>query len=203
MPHEDYVFQRRKASFTQKIFEKGLNASAYVLLNIKESGEDFLNELPSSYPGFALMKAMFGVNGKKPPFKKDTVRINLHRLEKQGLIAKAPKEKVYFLTDKGKEFTAYIENRFSILKEKWDGTFRVVIFDVPEAKKHWREVIRNELILMQYQLLQKSVYIGKYPLSKTFCKELEEKGIAEYVFIFTVNQVDRRGEILKLLESPN
>ncbi|NQU82909.1 MAG: hypothetical protein HQ539_03095 [Parcubacteria group bacterium] len=201
MPHEDYVFQKRKASFTKKIFGKGLNASAYVLLNMKESGEDFLNELPSSYPGFALLKVMFGVNGKKPPFKKNTVRVNLNRLEKQGLIAKSPKEKVYLLTDKGKEFTSYIKNRFAILKEKWDGKFRLVIFDVPEAKKHWREVIRNELILMQYQLLQKSVYIGKYPLSKTFIKELEKKQIADYLFIFTVDQVDRRQEILKLLDS--
>ena len=203
MAKKDYVFQRRKASFTHKIFEKGLNASAYVLLNIKENGEDFLKELPSSYPGFYLIKAMFGVTGKKPIFKKQTIRVNLHRLEKQGLIAKATKEKIYFLTDKGEEFTAYIKNRFSILKKPWDGKFRVVIFDVPEAKKHWREVIRNELILMQYQLLQKSAYIGKYPLSKIFCKELEEKGIAEYLFIFTIDQIDRKEEILKLFENIN
>ena len=201
MTKKDYVFQRRKISFTQKIFEKGLNTSAYVLLNIKESGEDFLRELPSSYPGFQLMKAMFGISGKKPPFKKDTVRVNLRRLEKQGLIAKSPKEKVYFLTDKGKNFTAYIKNRFLILKEKWDGKLRVVIFDVPETRKHWRELIRNELILMQYQLLQKSVYVGKYPLSKSFCEEMEKQGIAEYVFIFTVDQVDRKEKILKLLKS--
>lgn len=203
MAKKEYIFQKRKSSFTQKVFEKGLNATAYVLLNIKESGKGFLEELPDSYPGFKLMKTMFGVDVKKPPFKKKTIRSNLCRLEKQGLITQDPEEKVYYLTDKGEEFVAYIKNRYAILKEPWDRKLRVVIFDIPEEKKHWREAVRNELLLMQFRLLQRSVYVGKYPLSESFCQEMEKTGIAEHVFIFTVDKVDRKEDILKLLEGEN
>lgn len=200
MPKKEYIFQKKKSSFTKKVFEKGLTASAYVLIGLKEAGEGFLKELPDSYPSFKLMKAMFGVSGRAPTFKKKTIWNNLYRLEKQGLIKKDPKEKVYCLTDKGEEFVAYINNRYLILNEQWDGKLRIVIFDIPEGKKRWREVVRNELLLMQFQLLQKSVYVGKHPLAESFCKEMERVGIAEHIFIFTIDKLDRKEEILKLLE---
>lgn len=200
MAKKEYFFQKKKRSFAQKFFEKGFDATSYVLLGLHEAGKGFLKGLPSSYPGFALMKWTFGVDQKQPKFKKETIRKNLSRLTKQGLIAKDPKQKVHYLTEQGKEFVSYIENRFLILKKPWDGKLRIVVFDVPEKKKHWREVIRQELVLMQFQQLQKSVYVGKHPLSESFCQEMEEAGIAEYVFIFTVAQVDRREDILRLLE---
>lgn len=198
MPTEKYIFQKRKASFTKKVFEKGLNSTAYILLALKESGEDFLKSLPDCYPQFALMKDMFGV--RAPKFKKKIIRNNLYRLEKQGLVKQDPKEKVYYLTDKGEEFAAYIKNKFLILKEPWDGKLRLVIFDVPEEKKYWREIIRKELLLMQFQQLQKSVYVGKYPLSQSFCQQMEKAGVGSYVFIFTIEKADRHEEILKLIE---
>lgn len=160
-----------------------------------------MEELPDSYPGFALMKQMFGVGRYgKIDFKKETVKTNLRRLREQGLIEKAPKEKIYCLTDKGKEFVSYIENRYLILKKPWDGKLRIVIFDIPEKKKYWREAIRKELLLMQFQLLQKSVYVGKYPLPESFYKEIEEAGLGGYVFIFTVDKVGRKAAILELLK---
>lgn len=199
MSKKEYIFQKKKSTFTQKLFEKGLTAAGYILIGLKEAGEGFLRELPDSYPGFALMKAVFGVS-KRPSFKGKTIRSNLYRLKKQGLIAQDPKEKIYYLTDKGKEVVSYIYDRYAILKQPWDGKLRLVIFDVPERKKHWREAIRKELLLMQYKQLQKSVYIGKYPLAESFCQEMEKTSIAEYVFIFTINKADRKEEILTLLE---
>jgi len=198
MVKKEYFFQKRKRSFTQKFFEKGLTASSYILFCLKESGKNFLKELPSSYPGFQLMKEMFGVN-YRPKFKKETIRTNLNRLIKQGLILKDPKQKIYYLTDKGKRFTDYIKNRYLILKQKWDRKLRVVIFDIPEKRNYWRKAIREELLLLQYQQLQKSVYIGKYALPKSLLEEIEEAGIGKYIFIFTIDKIDRKQEILKLL----
>ena len=66
---------------------------------------------------------------------------------------------------------SYIENRYLVLNKPWDGKLRIVIFDIPEHKKGWRDWIRQELILLQFQQLQKSVHIGKYPLPESFYKE--------------------------------
>ncbi len=185
---------------TQRLFDKGLNATTCILFALKESGESFLRGLPSCYPEFKFWKDMFGVsNYPKPHLKENTIRSNLQRLIKDGLVAKDEKSKKFSLTDKGKDFVNYIEDRYQILEKPWDGKLRIVIFDIPEILKKWRESIRQELLLLQFQQLQKSVYVGKYPIPESLCKEIDEWNLGEFIFIFTVDKADRQGEILKLL----
>lgn len=199
MPRE-YFFQKKKRSFAQKFFEKGLNGASYILLALSEAGEGFLRDLPSSYPQFKLMKDLFGVDYRGRKIKRETIKVNLHRLKKQGLIAQEPKEKYYFLTDKGEEFVSYIKNRFLILKQPWDGKLRVVIFDIPEKKKEWRKWLREELDLMQFHQLQKSVYIGKHPLPDSFYKAVAKNGLYNYVFVLTAGEIDKKEEILEMFK---
>ncbi|MCX6789385.1 MAG: hypothetical protein NTZ42_02130 [Candidatus Gribaldobacteria bacterium] len=194
-----YLFQKKKCYFTQRLFDKGLNAAACILFALKESGEDFLRGLPSSYPEFKFWKDMFGAaDYPKPSLKDETVRINIQRLIKDGLVAQEQKSRKFLLTKKGKELVDYIENRYQILEKLWDGKFRIVIFDIPEVFKSWRGNIRQELLLLQFQQLQRSVYIGKYPVPESFCRELDEWNLGKYVFIFTVDKIDREDNILKL-----
>jgi len=194
-----YLFQKKKCYFTQRLFDRGLNAAACILFALKESGEDLLRGLPSSYPEFKFWKDMFGVsNYPKPCLKENTVKINLQRLIKDGLVAQEKKSKKFSLTTKGKELIDYIENRYQILEKPWDGKFRIVIFDIPEILKSWRDNIRQELLLLQFQQLQKSVYIGKYPIPEGLCKEIAEWNLGEYIYIFTVDKIDREDEILKI-----
>ncbi len=199
----DYFFQKKKRSTAYKFFSKGVDVTARILLALRENAqlasEDFLRNCPQ-YPGFGLVRAMFGCENS-PQLKDETVRTNLRRLQEQGFVIKDPKQKVYYLTEKGEEFTSYIENRFLILKEPWDQKFRIVIFDVPEKKRYWRIFLKQELELMQFKQLQKSVYVGKYPLPISLIKEIEDNGLGKFFFIFTVEQFDRQEEILKLLES--
>ncbi len=198
----DYIFQQKKRKAAFKLFTKGLDAMSFILTslyeNVQLAQETFLMGCPQ-YPGFGLVRAMLGA-GRPPKFRKETIRVNLYRLEKQGLIVKDPEQKIYYLTEKGEEFTSYIKNRYLILKEKWDGKLRLVIFDIPERKKNWRYSLRQELVLMQYKQLQKSVYVGKYPLPESFVKEIEEAGLGKNFFIFTVDQTDRQEEILKIFQ---
>ncbi|MFA4890251.1 MAG: CRISPR-associated endonuclease Cas2 [Candidatus Paceibacterota bacterium] len=46
--------------------------------------------------------------------------------------------------------------------EKWDGKWRMVVFDIPEKKKKAREALRNKLQDLGFQELQKSVLIFPY-----------------------------------------
>lgn len=195
-----YLFQKQTRSLSEKIFEKGFNAAAYVLFAVKEGGENFLRALPDSYPSFKLMKALFGVGYKKQHFKPSTIRSSLCRLREQGLIEKDPKEKTFTLTEKGKKLTTYIENRYLLLNKPWDGDLRLVSFDIPENQKFWREAIRQELTAFQFYQLQKSVYIGKHPLPESFYQEITDGGVREHIFIFTIKEADRKEEIIKLLE---
>ncbi len=198
--NQKYLFQRRKVSFAGRLFEKGLNAATLILFSLKESGELFLRELPDSYPAFKIWKDIFGVNPKKKEFTKGEISINLSRLEKQGLIRKEPKRKMYILTEKGKELVSYIEDRYSILDKSWDGKLRILIFDIPEKKKYCREWLREELFLLNFKELQKSVYVGKYPLPKSFYQEIIQFRLNDFVFVFTIDKVDKKEKLMELLK---
>ena len=199
MPKKIYLKQIRQKSNTQKFFDKGLTVASAVLLYLKDSGEGFLESLPSSYPGFKFLKGMFGVGCKKSNVN-STIRSSLFRLRKQGLISKEPKEGVYFLTEKGKEAATEIKSRYLISRQPWDGKLRIVVFDIPEKIKMWREAVRQELLMLHFCQLQKSVYIGKYPFPQDFYQELERHDVLKHVFLLTVSDIDRKEHILKLLE---
>ena len=47
-------------------------------------------------------------------------------------------------------------------KKKWDGKWRVLIFDIPERKKTMREYIRHNSISIGFMRLQDSVWIYPY-----------------------------------------
>ncbi|MCK4474103.1 hypothetical protein KAU40_02475 [Candidatus Parcubacteria bacterium] len=203
-----YTFQKKKLNFTKRLFEKGLNAASYILFALKDFPKDlhenfydvFLAELPNSYPGFKLMKVMFGYDSKKKMgFKKHTIQVNISRLKKQGLIIEDEGSK-FRLTAKGEEMIAYIKDRHSILEKPWDNKIRVVVFDIPEKKKHFREWLRTEIGLLLFKPLQKSVYIGKYPIPDDLYQEIIRNGFFNDIHIFTINEADKQKELLELLE---
>ena len=204
--NSEYVFQKKKLSFTKRLFEKGLNAAGYILFALKDIPKDlhesfydvFLAELPNSYPGFKLMKVMFGYDSKKK-FKKNTIEVNVSRLKKQGLIIEDEGRK-FRLTAKGEEMIAFIKDRHSILEKPWDKKIRVVVFDIPEKKKHFREWFRIELGLLLFKSLQKSVYIGKYPIPDDLYQDIIKNGFFNNIHIFTINEADKQKELLELLE---
>jgi len=49
---------------------------------------------------------------------------------------------------------------------KWDGKWRVVIFDIPESRKTHRDVFRRKLIDLGFERIQDSVWRHKYPCAK-------------------------------------
>ena len=65
------------------------------------------------------------------------------------------------LTRRGK-WEAYI--RFGsndVLEKKWDGMWRVVVFDVPQDKNKLRAELRRAMSLFGFRMLQQSVWV--YP----------------------------------------
>lgn len=75
------------------------------------------------------------------------------------------------------------------LKRKWDKKYRVVIFDIPEKKSGDRIWLREELYLLKYKQLQKSVYFSKFPLSTDIIKEIRQRKIGNYVNYLLVNKI--------------
>lgn len=68
------------------------------------------------------------------------------------------------LTDAGKKkILQYDPNSIKIKKPmRWDGFWRVVIFDIPEYKKKARDALANRLKYLGFYPIQKSVFIYPY-----------------------------------------
>ena len=66
-------------------------------------------------------------------------------------------------------------------QEKWDGKWRMVVFDIPEKKKKAREALRNKLKDIGFKELQKSVFIHPYECEDEIDFILEVFEIRPYV----------------------
>lgn len=112
-----------------------------------------------------------------PISRKNTMRFNqritqaLLRLERNGLIhitGEWRKRKVH-LTQQGEErIDALYAGAYVIpLPVRWDGKWRIVMFDVPEKRKKVRDILRMLLRSAGFVHFQHSAWIQPYP-----CDEL-------------------------------
>ena len=86
----------------------------------------------------------------------------LWKLEQQKIIQTKKDGKRFSLSLTFKGFLKML--RFSLFKTKpmkWDGKWRIVVFDIPEKYKSTRESLRKYLYAMGFAQIQKSVFITK------------------------------------------
>ena len=124
-------------------------------------------------------------------YRKTHVSQSLYRMYKTGDIEKIVENgKVYYrLTNRG-QFK--ITRKFPILdlaKKKWDGKWRMVIFDVPGRKNWKRDRLREKLKQLGFGMWQKSVYITPHPISDDFYETLQIMGMISYTVVVEVKQL--------------
>jgi len=94
----------------------------------------------------------------KGEVSKNVIYANLYTFKKSGYLREFKKEskKVYKITNKGKVKIL----KYDIIKRsrKWDGKWRVIIFDIPANKKKVRDFLRNRLKILGFKQLQKKVF---------------------------------------------
>ena len=93
------------------------------------------------------------------------------------------------LTERGKQIVdSFIPVR-KFAKEKWDGLWRLIIFDIPECNRIKRDQLRQLLKLYGYFKWQKSVYLTPHPVIKAVNEWLEEAGLYPQAICFESRQV--------------
>lgn len=100
------------------------------------------------------------------------------------------------LTEKGiKEARKIKLDKIKIKKQKkWDGKWRMVLFDIPEVKRVGRDALRQKIKKLGFVELQKSVFINPYP-----CK----KEIDTVIKFFRVEKFVQQCVVTKLNNSSN
>ena len=122
------------------------------------------------FPGLAYVAKWVeeSVRQSRPRVKK--AFYDLQRRKMIRLVEDGPKWKLV-LTKKGKDqLKKYQLKDLKIERPaKWDGVWRMVMFDIPESSKYSRDFIRRKLNNLGFVAIQKSVFIHPFP-----CREIVE-----------------------------
>ncbi|KKT26388.1 MAG: PaaX family transcriptional regulator [Parcubacteria group bacterium GW2011_GWA2_43_9b] len=189
---------RYRRQILNRVLKGGCNASSFILLTVAELGKiAFESFHPQNYSFTRLGRYLLGLPLKESNWKQKTLVNKMNLLISKGLVVKDKKCKKYYLSVKGQKIADDVNDYFLAVNKKWDGIFRVVIFDVPERKKEYRNWLRNNLYSLNFKQLQKSVFIGKQALPLSFIQEISHLKLDDFVHIFNIREIDSREEITK------
>ncbi|TSC78070.1 MAG: phenylacetic acid degradation operon negative regulatory protein [Parcubacteria group bacterium Gr01-1014_24] len=117
-------------------------------------------------PKMTKVLAQFEPDFMKSKYRKYSFNRSLARLKNAGFIVFEKTERGNFarLTLRGQDKLRQLRfNGFQIKKPKrWDGKWRLLMFDVKEKRKNIRDRIRRNLFKMEFLRLQDSVWVYPY-----------------------------------------
>lgn len=149
-----YYFKKPKSEIVKDILKFLLISGAFVMA---ASSEKFW---------WNFWQKVLGIKKDFNEYPKKKVYDNFYLLLKQGLIKVEKKRKqIYiYLTEKGKAKANWLQiNDLKIKRpKKWDGKWRILIFDISQMKKIYREALRGKLKELGFFPLQKSVWVHPF-----------------------------------------
>jgi len=152
-------------------------------------------------PGALQALKLFGISPHKR--QKEVIARARKELIKSGYIAKDEKG-FLFLTTKGKVRLRYLDP--STLRaekpNKWDGKWRVLIFDIPEKKRTTRTKIRWTLDRIGFKRLQDSVWIYPYDCEEYVTLLKSDFKIGKDLLYLIVEEIEDDHTIRKYFNLP-
>lgn len=177
--------------------------TVYKILSVLEektaSVIDLLNIFVSSGYGANINKIEYEFSkktikrteNKRKKEKIRNIRKYLSKLEKDGLIVKNSIGKID-LTPKGKRKLNVFKESFLLNKEKYkkeaSDNIIVISYDIPVAFNKERGILRDILKYLDFNLVHKSVWIGKTKIPRELIVDLGNLGILDYVEILEVTK---------------
>lgn len=129
------------------------------------------------------------------------LRDAVNQLYKSRLVQKeehADGSLTLLLTEKGKlrALTFHFE-KMKVERKTWDGKWRIVVFDIPEKKRHGRDALREKLCELGFYELQKSVLVFPYPCQDELDFLIEYFGLRRYVRVGILETIDNELHLKK------
>lgn len=159
------------------VYKKSLTRAILLILEKAVDGYVVLEDFAYN-PGFY-------VSGTRE-LKQSSLSQALKRLREGGLIEriKLKDDVIIKLTDEGRDLIA---DPFD--ESKWDGKYRIVIFDIPEEKRIIRNLFRRNLKKWGFKHLQKSVWISKRNVFDKLNSYIKDLGIEKWVVVMEANRL--------------
>ncbi|MDQ5971475.1 MAG: hypothetical protein QG566_421 [Patescibacteria group bacterium] len=125
---------------------------------------------------------------------KYAVTRSLKGLEEAGMIEHLPTSQGGFtrLTKEGKKkaHSIKLDNDTTLLNTTWDGSWRIIMLDLPEERKAERESLRYLLKKAGFVCLKNSAWISPYTFELMFYNIKKDLNLSTELVILVTNSVD-------------
>lgn len=158
--------------------------SDFILLSLEKAVDGYIR-----FEDFAYNPSKYAFyDGWDRSPKKSELSQALKRLREKGLIDFVDDQKLLMrLTDLGKDKALWAKMKYD--KEKWDGRWRLVIWDIPENQKSARDVFRSRLKQLGFVQWQKSVWASKKNCTDLLREFIKKVGIEKWVIVVESDNV--------------
>ena len=165
---------------------KGRKVTNLILLALERAIDGYVRfEDLANNPGYYA----YGM-GWSYPLNKASVAKALQRLREGGYVELLNDEQLILkLTDKGREKAILAELQSQV--GKWDGKWRIVIFDIPEKRRAARDLLRHNLKSWGFTPWQKSVWVTKKNCTEPLREYVSSIGIEDWVLIIESDNIGR------------
>ena len=156
------------------------------IVNTGKELHTIYNWTPIYYKGFHVS----GPNRKK-------LYSGFKNLEHRGVIEIIGKGK-YKFTEKGKVwFKSSLLRYYKDLGIKWDGKWRIVIFDIPQELHNKRNRFRKRLKFLGFYMIQKSVFVFPYTCEEELATYANDLDISDYINVIKADDLGFVGKEVK------
>lgn len=154
-----------------------------VLGDIFEEMRDPLGMVGGAY------KSVYGFVPKN--YRRNNFEKSLNRTLKTGYVEKIIKgnEPYLRLTSQGKKKLVRDFPLFAFQGKRWDGKWRVAVFDIPEKQKKTRDYLRNKLAELGFGMLQESVWVTPFDVVQDLREFLEFRHLEDNVFVLVAKRL--------------
>ena len=131
------------------------------------------------------------INLKFASYKDDYFQRTVKGMLKVGEIEKVIRrgEPVFRITSQGGVKLRYSVPLAKKIGKKWDGIWRMVIFDIPETEKMKREELRGKLKDLGFACWQKSVYISPFDVALDLAEYLSAANLADFAIALEAKKI--------------
>jgi DNA-binding transcriptional regulator PaaX len=181
-----------------------MNASSLtrtILDHLAENRHLLIDAFLPPHPRSRLARALLGLDRRRyssPRVAKHTISTLLCRLRKQGLVASAgtKRKTVWTITSKGRKHLERPPSQKLVITDydlpPEDHIVRLISFDIPERQRRKRNWLRKILLACDYNLLHKSVFVGRRPLPEQVLQEIRDLDLTPYIHIVGL---DKKGTL--------
>ncbi|MFQ5661802.1 MAG: hypothetical protein ACE5F2_00925 [Candidatus Paceibacteria bacterium] len=150
-------------------------------------------------PGMAQTLTIFMKKDKNYKFRK-----TLYDMKRNKIVKMYYKngEEMIEITEKGRK--RLLKYEFDDMKikipKKWDGLWRIVIFDIPEKRKKARDAINIKLKELGFYPIQKSTFVFPYECRNEIDFVTEHFFARKYINYIVAKEIDNENKLKKFFK---